>query len=470
MKKTLLLLAIFTLFNFPRSNAVTNCDSLNIAPFGKVFIYKGNHTPQNAVILISGDAGWKYGVIDFAVNFSKDDNLVIGIDIVRYYKELRKRSSDCYNVSADFVQLAVEIEKRYKFPEYKPAFIMGYSSGATLVYGILAQSRPRTFAGGISLGFCPEVDLPKMFCETNGLSETVIVSGKSYFLRPDAVLGNRWIVLHGLLDDICTYSETADFVSKTRDAELITLPNVGHGFSQWKDFMPQWHSAFQKLKTEFELSLQDTAGMNDFKNIPAIVTNTESRNDKGAIALIISGDGGWYSFEQKIADNFVSEGIPSLGLDSRKYFWNRKTPVETAGDIAKMLGYYMSKWGKNRFILVGYSLGAEIVPFVVNNLPYQIRSELESVVLLSPDNTTDFEIHISNMVGMGNRQNTYNVVNEIVKMPETNTLIIYGDGEKTDVPALLSGSAVKIRKIPGDHHYKFDLPLIMKTMKENGVF
>jgi type IV secretory pathway VirJ component len=238
--------------------------------------------------------------------------------------------------------------------------------------------------------------------------------------------------------------------------------------------MPQWLEAFQKLTSESEHSTADTSAVSDneeaLENIPTIITNATTQKEPGPVAFLISGDGGWYSFEQNIADHFDKEGIPTLGLDSKKYFWNRKTPEEAAVDIAKVLSYYGKKWGKNRFILVGYSLGAEIVPFIVNRLPDEIKSKIESVALLSPETTTDFEIHISNMLGMGNRQNTYNVIQEIIKMPAVPTLIIFGEGEKTDVPGLLSGTSVKISKIPGDHHYKFNLPLIMQTMKDNKVF
>jgi type IV secretory pathway VirJ component len=71
---------------------------------------------------------------------------------------------------------------------------------------------------------------------------------------------------------------------------------------------------------------------------------------------------------------------------------------------------------------------------------------------------------------MGNRQNVYKVIEEIIKMQAIPTLIIYGEGEKTNVPGLLAGTSVNIRKIPGDHHYKFNVPLIVKTMKDNKVF
>ena len=73
---------------------------------------------------------------------------------------------------------------------------------------------------------------------------------------------------------------------------------------------------------------------------------------------------------------------------------------------------------------------------------------------MSPATNTDFEIHISNMIGIGNHQNTYTVVDEIKKNKQIPTLIIFGDGENTKVPELLNGTSVKIIKIPGDHHYK----------------
>jgi type IV secretory pathway VirJ component len=99
-----------------------------------------------------------------------------------------------------------------------------------------------------------------------------------------------------------------------------------------------------------------------------------------------------------------------------------------------------------------------------------MKSKIVSAVLLSPETTTDFEIHVSNMLGMGNRQNVYNVIDEIIKMQTVPSLIILGDGEKSKIPGLLTGTPPKISIIPGDHHYKFNLPLIVQTMKDNKAF
>jgi type IV secretory pathway VirJ component len=362
------------------------------------------------------------------------------------------------------------VEKKYDFPDYIPPVLMGYSSGATLVYAILAQERLGTFIGGISVGFCPDIDLPKMLCELNGLTVTADIPGKRYILQPDDKLGYQWIVLDGKLDKICSYPAVEDFVSKTKNAELITLPKVGHGFSKLSDFMPQWKDAYTRLNAKYEKEKPPIVDIGQVKNLPVVITNSKIRDFQAPAVLLISGDGGWYGFEQSIADNFANQGIPTIGLDSRKYFWTRRTPEETASDIAKALNFYGKEWGRNKFILIGYSLGAELVPFIVNRLPDEIKTKIESVVLLSPATNTDFEIHISNMIGIGNRQNTYYTIDEITKLKSFTTLIIFGEGEKTQIPDLLKGTSIIIRKLPGDHHYKFNLPLIMQTMKESKVF
>jgi type IV secretory pathway VirJ component len=395
---------------------------------------------------------------------------VIGVDIVRYFKDLRQRAGDCYNVAADFIELATVIERKYNFPDYTPAVIMGYSSGATLVYGILAQSRPGAFIGGLSLGFCPDMELPKMLCQTNGLSEKINAAGKNYFLQPDAKLGNPWIVLQGTLDEVCNYRDVVDFVNKTTDAELITLPKVGHGFSNYTDFMPQFKDAFNRLVAKYNNSQMANDNFDQVKDLQIEITNAKFQNKDLPLAFIISGDGGWYSFEQSIANKLADLGIPSVGLDSRKYFWNRRTPEETSGDVINVLRYYGKQLGRTRFLFIGYSLGAEIVPFIVNRMPDEIKSNIVSAVLLSPETDTDFEIHVSNMLGLGNRQNTYKVMDEIDKMQSTPTLCIFGEEEKSDVPGLLAGTTVKTRIIPGDHRYKSNTSLIVQVIKEYKAF
>jgi type IV secretory pathway VirJ component len=245
IEKSITLLAL-VLFTFSYESQASEPDTLNVAPFGTVYIYKQPQV-RKVAIMISGDGGWKYGVIDFAESFSRENTLVIGVDILKYIRNLRQMPGNCVDLAADFINLTSTVEKKYDFPEYTAPVVMGYSSGATMVYAVLAQSRPGTFAGGISLGFCSDLQLPRTPCQVNGLIAEADSTGKIFFLQPNARLGNHWIVLQGKVDKVCNYSETAEFVHKTSDAELITLPEVGHGFAKQSNFMPQWKDAFKRL-------------------------------------------------------------------------------------------------------------------------------------------------------------------------------------------------------------------------------
>jgi len=461
---------ILLIFIHNLNGQVLEMDSLTVSRFGKVYIYKQPGIPGNIIILISGYSGWRSKVVDYAKSFAEKNTIVIGVDILTYYSQLRPRREDCYLIAPDFVELATSVERKYNFAGYIPPVIMGYSSGATLVYGILAQARPDAFIGGISLGFSPDIELPRKLCQTNGLTENVTTEGKSYRLHPDSRLGNHWIVLQGKKDKICNYDSVADFVKKTVDAELITLPETSHDFSKLSDFMPQWKEAYNRILSKYISVEVENVKTKEFTNIPYNIIKEKTQVKNAPIALLFSGDGGWFGFEQNIAEKLGAYGIPTIGIDTKKYFWNRKTPEKTASDMAEMLNFYGHEWGKSQFIIIGYSQGAEIVPFLVTHFPDPLKSRVISAVMLSPATTTDFDIHITNMLGLGNRQNTYNVIGEINKMPKTNTLCIFGEGEKTTVPGLLKGTSVKISFIPGDHHYHGNAALIVKTMKDSNIF
>ena len=445
-------------------------DSLTVLRFGKVYTFKQPGIPANIIVMISGDGGWNIGMADFAKSFTENNTLVVGVDIIRYYKDLRPRKEDCFMVSADFVELATAIEHKFAFTGYIPPVIMGYSSGATLVYGILAQARPGVIIGGISLGFCPEIDLPRRLCQTNGLSEKVLTAGKSYLLQPDVRLGNPWIVLQGKKDKICNFDSAAVFVKKTADAELIVLPETGHEFSRTSEFMPQWKAAYNKLITKYKADEALALASGKFINFPISIVKEKTPSPDAPIIIFFSGDGGWLGFENNISEKMGAYGIPTIGIDTKKYFWARKTPEKCASDMAEILDFYSKEWGKTQFIIMGYSQGAEVIPFIISRLPEQLKNKVSAAVMLSPETYTDFEIHITNMLGLGSRQNTYNVIEEIRKLQKINILSIYGDGERTPMPDLLKAASTKVAFIPGDHHYHANAALIVKTMKDNNIF
>lgn len=204
-------------------------------------------------------------------------------------------------------------------------------------------------------------------------------------------------------------------------------------------------------------------------NMPVTIVKPKFDARTLPAAIFISGDGGWNKFEQEIADSLAGLGIPTIGLDTKKYFWNRRTPEETASDIASSINKNNRIWQRESFLFIGYSLGAELVPFIANRLPEPVKTKISMLVLLSPAPTTDFEVHFTDMLGINSRHDSYKVIEEISRIKTIPVLLIFGAEEKTKVPAMLTGEPVKLITVPGDHTYNHDSSLILEVMKTHNA-
>jgi type IV secretory pathway VirJ component len=133
-------------------------DGLEFGRFGRVTLVRATPQPAHVVLFVSGDGGWKSGVVDMAKHLAANDALVVGIDIRHYLKAIAAARESCAYSAADFEALSQYVQQSLGYPRYVTPILAGYSSGATLVYALLAQAPPGTFGGALSLGFCP--DLP----------------------------------------------------------------------------------------------------------------------------------------------------------------------------------------------------------------------------------------------------------------------------------------------------------------------
>src|SRR5260370_13250549 len=84
--------------------------------------------------------------------------VVIGADIRQYLGSLKRAAqrpgAPCQMIAADFEALSHQVQKEIGMSEYQVPVLIGYSSGATVVYAALVQSPPGTFARALSIGFC----------------------------------------------------------------------------------------------------------------------------------------------------------------------------------------------------------------------------------------------------------------------------------------------------------------------------
>ncbi len=415
------------------------------------------------VLFISGDGGWNEGVVDMAKNISDQGAVVAGIDITHYFRMIRSEKVKCYYPAGDFETLSLTIQKKLKFEKYLKPVLIGYSSGATLAYGILAQAPANTFRGAISLGFCPDIEINKPLCNGSGLKSHVLQEGKSYYLEASSQLTAPFIVLQGMIDKVCFYNDTKKYMENMPMAELVSLQNVGHGFSVTRNWLPQMITAYKKILKEPDYVarknsqnvLLQSQHLEPLKSDMPLTLIPSSSNENLPVVFFISGDGGWTSFDHAVGEKLAEKGLPVVGLDAQKYFWKEKQPRETAAAIADAVAYYMKQWHRSSFVLVGYSFGACVVPFIASNISPQLKEQLKGVFCLSPDVTGDFEIHIADMLEFDNN-GKYDVLKELRLITSLNPVCIFGDEEDEEVRGHFSATGIKVETLPGNHHYNND--------------
>ncbi len=442
-----------------------NVDSVKFGDFGKVFIYKPKTAPDALVMFVSGDGGWNTGTINMGMHLVDQGAMVVGINISKYLIIKMKQHEKCYYPAGDFESLSLYLQKKYKFRNYLKPILMGYSSGATLVYGILAQAPANTFKGAISMGFCPDIATVEPLCTTNELKQHPLKpGGKIWILEPSGKLSAPFITINGMDDKVCDFKNTEEFMNKINDGEFIVIPKAGHGMSVQKNYLPHLIYAYDKVKKSASYSERVSAKQQLIApqqyeklttNLPLMVLPA-TRNDTMPLLVFISGDGGWTSFDEGVCENLVEKGVPIIGIDAQKYFWQARTPEETATEIIKVLRHYLAAWNKKSFVLSGYSFGADIIPFMVTRLPADLHKMIKSAVMMSPDPDADFEIHVADMLSFGSSDDTFDVLAELKKSPGTHFLCVFGKDEGSETPNKFKNAGAGIRLLPGSHHYDND--------------
>jgi type IV secretory pathway VirJ component len=417
--------------------------------FGPVTLYRGAASPANVVLFVSGDGGWNLGVVDMARSLAGLNALVAGIDITHYLRELARSPEECLYPAADFEELSKFVQEKAGLPGYITPVLVGYSSGATLVYAILAQAPATEFKGAISLGFCPDLVLPKALCRGNGLEWKAGTKPGEFIFQPSASLEVPWIALQGLEDQVCSPATTQAFVRETRNAQVMTLPKVGHGFMYQSSWMPQFKEAFARVTAA--PPVVTPAVVMSLEDLPLIEVRSKGP-ERDILAVLVSGDGGWATADRGVAQELVAAGIPVVGLNSLKYFWTKRTPAEAAAGLERILRRYLPAWGKREVVLIGYSLGADVMPFMMNRLPEDLQAAVRAVALMGPSDSAEFEFHVGDWLGRAPSPSALPVIPEIRRIrPDVAILCIHGEKDEAQICSELDPRRVTSVALPGGH-------------------
>ena len=177
------------------------------------------------------------------------------------------------------------------------------------------------------------------------------------------------------------------------------------------------------------------------------------RTSTATMAMLLTGDGGYGVTDRGIAQSLAEHGIPVVVLNSLHYFGKRRTPETATADLERILRHYLPSWKKERAVLVGYSLGADVLPFLLNRLPPDLRARVPVLALLGVSAEADFQFHLTDWLWTSHRKSALPVLPELEKLRGLRILCFYGYKDKDTICGKLDAGLVTSFPIEGGHRF-----------------
>jgi type IV secretory pathway VirJ component len=286
--------------------------------------------------------------------------------------------------------------------------------------------------------------LAKPLCAGAGLHSTMADGMTTLSATP--VQGAPWWVL----DDAAAAcaADARSFVAQVPGSRWVELPADAIEPAAWTaPLLAAYRDLSARPPPE---SPPAPAGLGE---LPVVEVTAQGSSD--VYALFLSGDGGWAGLDREVAGALATHGVPVIGLDSLRYFWKAHTAQGTADDVNRILRHYASRWPERQVLLIGYSQGANVLPFVVNRLPTATRARVRLVTMMGLEPRTSFEFHLRNWVGQDARDSAP-VLPEIERLAGVRALCLYGADDDEALCPQLTGADVRTVKLPGGHHFGGD--------------
>lgn len=184
------------------------------------------------------------------------------------------------------------------------------------------------------------------------------------------------------------------------------------------------------------------------------LTEVAANPGSETLTIFYSGDGGWRDLDKEISEIMAGVGYPVVGVDTLRYYWKYKSPEESAADLAALMNEYRTRWGIKRFVLAGYSFGADVLPALYNRLQDKDKDSIDSILLLAFARKGSFEIHLDGW--LGESSNGIETGSEMAKLPSNKVLCVYGEKEKKKSGCTDDTVVGEVLKLPGKHHFDRD--------------
>lgn len=420
--------------------------------FGTVRVYAPEGVPVSGALLVSGDEGWNDEAAQMANELRGWGALVAGIDSRVYLDALRSAGGPCAYPAAELESLGHAVQKRAGESTFRPPLLIGYGSGAALAYAAAVQAPAGTFAGVITLGYCATLPVSRRWCPGAGLRTQAVTHPDGVRFEAATQLHTPWMQLHGEHDAACSVSAAQAFSAGMPAAKFVLVPKAESGHYLDADSLPLFRDAWLKLVTASTERPMLDADVRDLPLVEVPAANTSGRR----FAVLLTGDGGWAGLDRDLSDKLSAAGMPVVVLSTLKYFWTERQPEVAAQDLERIIRHYSTAWQKDQVLLIGYSFGANVLPFIVRQLSPASRDRITAMTLIAPATHTGFEIRVADWLP-GSTPVGHPIAPEMRRLSGVRTLCLFGseDGDSL-CPHLPAGIARSV-SLPGGHHFNDDV-------------
>lgn len=331
---------------------------------------------KGVVFLLSDASGWGAREAAIATKLQADGIAVVGVDTPQYLATISHVSDSCAYLVADVERISQQLQRESGSSDYVAPIVSGIGLGGGLALDMVDQTPNVTVGGTAVADPVSAVPFGVELCTPAGYLSTA--KGQVYALPKGPLVNPISVSLSpNVAGDI--HQRIASLQEGSPDVTLIrdTLPTA--------DAM----TAMIERRVDLARSATDT--------LPVTILNTAPKHD--AMAIILSGDGGWRDIDSSIGKLMQADGVPVVGIDSLRYFWSPRTPQQTAKDLATLIRKYRASWSVNNVILIGYSFGADVLPATYLELPQSERNHIRLVSLLGLSSHADWQITVSGWLG-----------------------------------------------------------------------
>ena len=412
--------------------------SIDVGRYGMVKTAEPEHQARGFVIFFSGHDGLTASDDAAARAIAGVGALVAEVNTPAYLRRLDKTDEKCHRLVGDMELLSRELQREHGFPNYFTPILAGVGEGGTLAAMALTEAPAATIAGVVSFDPSATVTSRRPICTSASVQARA--AGFSYGAKKH--LPGFWAVAvtPGVAEADRDY-----VMALSRNGAPLQLQQLGPN-----------RNMGDALRTliEPQLAKPATGPATSISALPLTILGVGHPSE--VMAVVISGDGGWRDLDKTIAENLQRDGVPVVGWDSLRYFWSRKTPQQTASDLAAVLRTFMARWHASEVALIGYSFGADVMPFAYNRLPDSLRSHVALIALLGFSKTADFQITLTGWLGEPPQLDTLAVFPEVDKIPSRLMQCFYGQDEKDSACPDLARHGVEVIRTTGGHHFDGD--------------